>query len=76
MGQALLVGFSFCPRETIPAEGQLLPIDQFQALFSLFGTTYGGDGRQTFALPDLRGTEPVQGMRYCIVAYGIYPPRQ
>ncbi len=75
MGQALLVGFNFCPRDTISAEGQLLPIDQFQALYSLFGTTYGGDGRNSFALPDLRDKAPVDGMRYCIVAYGIYPPR-
>jgi microcystin-dependent protein len=39
--------------------GQLLPINQNQALFSLLGTTYGGDGRQTFALPDLRGRAPI-----------------
>ena len=76
LGEALLVGFNFCPRDTIAAEGQLLPIDQFQALYSLFGMTYGGDGRQTFALPDLREKAPVDGMRYCIVSYGIYPPRQ
>lgn len=46
------VGFAFC-------DGQLLPIDQYDALFSLIGTTYGGDGQTTFALPDLRGRIPV-----------------
>ena len=46
---------NFAPRGFAFAEGQLLAIAQFQALFSLLGTTYGGDGRTTFALPDLRG---------------------
>lgn len=45
-------GYAFC-------DGQLLPINQNQALFSLLGTTYGGDGRTTFALPDLRGRMPM-----------------
>ncbi len=59
LGQILLVGFNFCPRGTAQAEGQLLPISQNTALFSLYGTIYGGDGRTTFALPDLRGRSPV-----------------
>jgi len=46
------VGWAFC-------EGQLLPINEYDALFSLIGTTYGGDGQVTFALPDLRGRAPV-----------------
>lgn len=46
------VGWAFC-------QGQLLPIDQNEALFTILGTTYGGDGRTTFALPDLRGRVPV-----------------
>lgn len=46
------VGFAFC-------DGQLLPIAQYDALFNLIGTTYGGDGQTTFALPDLRGRIPV-----------------
>ena len=49
------VGYTFCPRGWAEADGQLLPISQYTALFSLYGTTYGGDGRTTFALPDLRG---------------------
>jgi microcystin-dependent protein len=52
-------GFNFVPRNWASCDGQLLPINQYQALFSLIGTTYGGDGRTTFALPDLRGRVPV-----------------
>ncbi len=55
IGQIVQVGFNFCPRTTTNADGQLLPIASYSALFSLYGTTYGGDGRTTFALPDLRG---------------------
>jgi microcystin-dependent protein len=55
IGEIMWVGFNFCPRGTMPAEGQLLPISQNTALFSLLGTDYGGDGRTTFALPDMRG---------------------
>lgn len=59
LGQVMLVGFNFCPRGTAEAAGQLLPISQYSALFSLYGTIYGGDGRTTFALPDLRGRSPI-----------------
>jgi microcystin-dependent protein len=55
LGEVTWVGFNFCPRGWAQANGQLLPINQNQALFSLLGTQYGGDGRVTFALPDLRG---------------------
>src|SRR3546814_1398233 len=55
LGQIMMVGFNFAPRGWALCQGQLLPISQNQALFSLLGTTYGGDGRTTFALPDLRG---------------------
>ncbi len=59
IGELMLVGFNFCPRGWTPAEGQLLAISSNTALFSLFGTIYGGDGRTTFALPDLRGRVPL-----------------
>jgi microcystin-dependent protein len=49
------MAFSFAPRGWMSCEGQLLSIAQYSALFSLLGTLYGGDGRTTFALPDLRG---------------------
>lgn len=55
LGQIAVFGFTFCPRGWAAAEGQLLAISQNTALFSLLGTTYGGDGRTTFGLPDLRG---------------------
>ena len=58
LGQLMLVGFNFCPRGWIEANGQIMPIAPNTALFSLFGTTYGGDGVSTFALPDLRGRIP------------------
>lgn len=53
------VSFNFAPKGWALCNGQLLPINQNQALFSLLGTTYGGDGRVNFALPDLRGRVPI-----------------
>lgn len=52
--------FNFAPRGWAFCDGQLLPISQNTALFALIGTTYGGDGRSTFALPDLQGRAPMQ----------------
>ena len=59
LGQIITVGFNFAPRGWLLCNGQLLSISQNQALFALLGTTYGGDGRTTFALPDLRGRRPI-----------------
>jgi len=53
------MSFAFAPKGWALCNGQLLPINQNQALFSLLGTTYGGDGRVNFALPDLRGRVPI-----------------
>ncbi|MCE4564242.1 phage tail protein [Maribellus sp. CM-23] len=55
IGQIQAFGFNFAPRGWAFCDGQLLPIASYTALFSLLGTTFGGDGRNTFALPDLRG---------------------
>lgn len=55
IGEIRAFGFNFAPRGWAQCNGQLLPIAQNSALFSLLGTIYGGDGRSTFALPDLRG---------------------
>jgi microcystin-dependent protein len=55
VGQIQMVGFNFTPRGWAHCDGQLLAISQHSALFSLLGTTFGGDGRTTFGLPDLRG---------------------
>jgi len=60
---------------SLPANGQLLSIAQNQALFSLLGTTYGGNGQTTFALPDLRAVAP-NNMTYSICDEGIYPSRR
>lgn len=59
IGQIMAVGFNFPPRGWASCEGQLLSIAQNQALFSLLGTTYGGNGTTNFALPDLRGRVPI-----------------
>ena len=55
LAEVKIVGFNFAPRGWAQCDGQILPINQYQALFSILGTTYGGDGRTTFGLPDLRG---------------------
>ena len=59
LGEIILFAGNFPPRSTAYCNGQLLAINTNQALFSLLGTVYGGDGRTTFALPDLRGRVPV-----------------
>jgi len=59
LAEIRLFPFSFAPRGWAQCNGQLLPINQNQALFSLLGTTYGGNGQTTFALPNLQGRLPV-----------------
>ena len=59
IGSVCFTAASYCPEGYLPADGRLLNIAQYQALYALLGTTYGGDGRTTFALPDLRGRVPV-----------------
>lgn len=59
IGQIATFGYNFCPRDWAGAEGQLLPISSYTALFSILGTQFGGDGRTTFGLPDLRGRRAI-----------------
>ena len=59
LAEIRIVGFNFAPRGWAFCDGQILPINQNQSLYSLLGTTYGGDGRTTFALPDLRSRTPI-----------------
>ena len=59
LAEIKIFGFNFPPRGFAQCDGQILPINQNQSLFSLLGTTYGGDGRTSFALPDLRGRTPI-----------------
>ncbi len=59
LSEIRIMSFVFAPKGWALANGQLLPINQNQALFSLLGTTFGGDGRVNFALPDIRGRAPI-----------------
>ncbi len=59
LSEVRIMSFVFAPKGWALCTGQLLPINQNQALFSLLGTTFGGDGRVNFALPDLRGRTPI-----------------
>jgi microcystin-dependent protein len=76
LGEIRLVAFNFAPHGWAVCDGHLLPINQNQALFALLGTTYGGDGQTTFALPDLRGRvalgagQPPSGLNYALGATG------
>lgn len=76
LGQILLLPYN---NENLmnffPCNGQTLQIMQYQALFSLYGNTYGGDGRTTFCLPNLNGNTPHPMMRYYTCMLGIYPER-
>ena len=75
IGAIQLLAFNFAPQGWMRCDGTLLAISQYQALFALIGTTYGGDGRSTFALPNLKGKEPVPELAYCICVNGIFPSR-
>lgn len=59
LAEIRMVGFNFAPRGWAFCDGQILPINQNQSLYALLGTSYGGDGRTSFALPDLRGRTPI-----------------
>src|ERR1700722_12697766 len=59
VGEIRMFGGNFAPAGWMFCAGQLLPISEYDVLFNLIGTTYGGDGQSTFALPDLRGRLPI-----------------
>lgn len=84
LGEIMFVAFGFCPRGWADADGRSLPINQNQALFSILGTRFGGDGETTFKLPHLRkqvvaeerredGTKVTRVLRPCIALQGIFP---
>lgn len=86
IGSICSVAYRFCPAGTTRADGQFMAIQQFPALFSLMGVTYGGDGVHSFRLPDLNGAEAIRATGriteadlnkplYCVVLEGPYPPR-
>ena len=71
LSEIRIFSFSFAPKGWAQCNGQLLPINQNQALFSLLGTTFGGDGRVNFGLPDLRGRTPLHvGSAFTLGARG------
>jgi microcystin-dependent protein len=77
IGEIQIFAFNFCPTGWSTLQGQLLSISQNTALFSLLGTTYGGDGRTTFALPKWGSIVTANGaaLTPCISLFGVYPPR-
>jgi microcystin-dependent protein len=77
MGEIRTFAFHFCPNSWAPLNGQLLPINQNQALFALLGTRYGGNGQTTFALPVGKPVYSLTGepLLQCIALQGIFPPR-
>lgn len=71
VGEIRMFGGNFAPAGWMFCEGQLLPISENETLFNLIGTTYGGDGQETFALPDLRGRIPIhQGNGFILAETG------
>ena len=75
IGTIMLFPYNFAPSGWMSCEGQILTVNQYQALFSLIGAFYGGDGRTTFGLPNLRGAEPLPTIKYYIAMTGLYPSR-
>ncbi len=85
IGEVRALPYDFCPKDWAPAWGQTISINQNHVLFALLGTRYGGDGRETFALPDLRGAalvskdehgkKPVAPLMWCIAMKGNFPER-
>jgi microcystin-dependent protein len=73
LGEIKIMSFGFAPRNWAMCNGQFLPINQNQALFSLLGTMYGGNGQTTFALPDLRGQVPIHQGKNLIGTKGGEP---
>ena len=76
LGQIELFPYNFAPKGWLACTGQFLPINQYQPLFALLGTNFGGDGRTNFALPDLRKKAPAVSLQYCIAIFRIFPSRE
>ena len=72
IGEVKYFAGNYAPRDWAFCQGQMMPIAQWQALFSILGTTYGGDGRTTFALPKI---EDLNGCKAIIALEGVYPSR-
>jgi microcystin-dependent protein len=78
IGEVITVTFNFCPAGWLPLNGQLLSITQNEVLFNLLGTTYGGDGVSTFALPTAKPIFTADNhttMLQCISQFGVFPSK-
>jgi len=73
LGQLALIPYSFVPEGWARCKGDIMQIQQHTALFSLLGTQFGGDGRTTFALPNLEA--PAENLHWVIALEGMYPRR-
>lgn len=75
LGEIQLFPYNYEPYGFVECKGQSLNIQQNAALYSVIGITYGGDGQQTFKLPNLTNSSPIVGMKYYIATMGNYPMR-
>ena len=78
LGQVMVFAGYFCPSGWVVTDGRLLTLSEFQDLFTVIGTVYGGDGVQTFALPNTRGPvtlTPGASFVTCIAVQGLFPQR-
>lgn len=77
LAEVMIFAGNFCPRGYLKMDGRLLPISSATALFSLIGTSYGGDGVSTFALPTAMPIYAANGQAYmqCIASEGVFPSR-
>ncbi len=75
IGSISLFAFGFAPKGWALCDGTLLPVQGNEVLYSLLGTRFGGNGRTTFGLPDLRDKVPNEDTQYYIAVVGTYPPR-
>jgi microcystin-dependent protein len=84
IGEVRMFSFDYVPEDWAPCDGQLLPVAQNRELAQPLGTRYGGNGQETFGLPDLRdraaiqapghAAEPYLAVMFCIAINGLYPP--
>jgi microcystin-dependent protein len=77
IGEIMTTAISFCPVAWLATQGQILRINEHAALYSLLGNRFGGDGKTTFALPNIPNTPDTQNgaLIHCIAVRGYYPPR-
>jgi microcystin-dependent protein len=76
LGQLNIFPYSFAPRDWMLCDGRELPIIHNAELFSLLGAKFGGDGIQTFCIPNLQGAEAIPGTAYYICVAGAYPSKE